>query len=144
MGSFAPVMGAASLIGIPFYLLVISGLVFAIFNAALGGSATFKQVFAVVTHSWVPLAASQFFTLPLSYVRGSLSSATNLGVLLPMIEEDSFLGHFLGTIDFFWIWACIVLSIGLAVLYRRKTQPILTGFLVLYGVIALIIAFVKS
>jgi hypothetical protein len=97
-----------------------------------------------VTHSWVVPVVSQLFTLPLSYTRGTLSSATNLGVLLPMIDESSFLGHFLGSIDFFWIWTCIVLAIGLAVLYRRKTQPILVGFLSLYGVIALIIALVKS
>src|SRR6185369_16208873 len=33
--------------------LVISGLAFAVFNAILGGDATFKQVFAIVAHSGV-------------------------------------------------------------------------------------------
>ena len=145
MASFAgPLAIAQALIGVPILLVIVAGILFAVFNAAMGGNATFKQVFAVVIHTWVVPTVSQFFTLPLSYMRGTISSATNLGVLLPMIDESSFLGHFIGTIDFFWIWTCIVISIGLAVLYRRKTQPILIGFLSLYGVIALIIALVKS
>jgi len=145
MARFAgPLAIAQAVIGVPIIILILSGVLFAIFNAMMGGNATFKQVFAIVTHSWVVLAVSQLFTLPLSYMRGTLSSATNAGVLLPMIDEESFLGHFLGSIDFFLIWACITLAIGLAVLYRRKTQPILITFLTLYGAIALIIALVKS
>ena len=145
MASFAgPMAVGQALIGIPIAIVIVAGILFAIFNAVMGGNATFKQVFAVVTHSWVVPTVSSFFTMPLSYMRGTLSSATNVGVLLPMIDEESFIGHFLGTVDFFWIWACIVLSIGLAVLYRRKTQPILIGFLIFYGVIALIVALVKG
>src|SRR4029077_10152651 len=60
--------------------LLIGGLAFAVFNAMLGGDATFKQVFAVVCHSAVVLAALSLFTTPLSYARETLSSATNLGV----------------------------------------------------------------
>ena len=145
MSRFAgPLAVGQAIVGVPIMLVIVAGILFAIFNAVMGGNATFKQVFAIVTHSWVVPVVSQLFTLPLSYMRGTISSATNLGVLLPMIDESSFLGHFLGSIDFFWIWTCIVLSIGLAVLYRRKTQSILVGFLSLYGVIALIIALVKS
>jgi uncharacterized membrane protein len=47
-------------------------------------------------------------------------------------------------IDIFVVWQLIVLSIGLAVLYRRRTQPIATTLLVLYFVIAVIVAFVRS
>ena len=145
MSRFAGALAVGqAIVGTPIILVIVAGILWAVFNAAMGGNATFKQLFAVVTHSWVIPTVSQLFTLPLSYMRGTISSATNLGVLLPMIDESSFLGHFLGTIDFFWIWTCIVVSIGLAVLYRRRTQPILVGFLSLYGVIALIIAFVKS
>ena len=140
-GAFA--IGQA-LIGVPLMILIISGLLFAIFNAAMGGNATFKQVFAVTTHAWVIPAVSQLFTLPLSYARGTLSSATNLAVLLPMIDEESFLGAFLGSIDFFLLWGLFVLAVGLAVLFRRKTQPIAVSLFSIYVVIALIIAAVKS
>jgi hypothetical protein len=133
-----------AIVGTPIMMLICAGILFAIFNAAMGGNATFKQVFAVVAHSWPVLVVSQFFTLPVSYARGTLSSATSLGVLLPMLDEKSFAGRLLGTIDLFWIWALITLSIGLAVLYRRKTQPIALSLFAVYAVIAILIAVVKS
>ena len=37
----------------PIMALVVAGLAFAVFNAALGGDATFKQVYAIVVHSGV-------------------------------------------------------------------------------------------
>jgi hypothetical protein len=140
----APYVGyfaiAQALIGVPIFMVLIAGLLYAIFNAAMGGTATFKQVFAVVAHAWVIPAVSQLFTLPLAYAKGELKSSTSLGVLLPMIDDATFLGKFLGAIDFFLIWALIVLAIGLGVLYRRKTPSIATTLFVIYGVIALAIA----
>lgn len=133
-----------ALVATPVILVIVAGILFAIFNAAAGGNASFKQVFAVVLHSWPVLVVSQFFTLPISYARGTLSSGTNLGVLLPMLDEASFAGRFLGMIDLFWVWAVITLAIGLAVLYRRKTQPIAMSLLAVYAVGALVIAAVKS
>ncbi len=60
-----------------------------------------------------------------------------------MLDDSSFLAKLLGAIDIFIIWQLVVLAIGLAVLYRRRTQPIATSLFVLYAVIAVIIAFVK-
>jgi len=72
------------LVGFGIGCLVIAGIAFAVFNAMLGGDATFKQVFAVVAHSGVILATLSLFTTPLAYVRESMSSATNLAVFLPL------------------------------------------------------------
>ena len=44
----------------------------------------------------------------------------------------------------FSIWYIVVLAIGLAVLYRRRTQPIAISLLSVYAVIAIVIALVKS
>lgn len=144
MEKMAPWVGyfaiGQAVIGVPIFMVLIAGLLYAIFNAAMGGTATFKQVFAVVVHSWVIPAVSQLFTLPLAYAKGELKSSTSLGVLLPMIDDATFLGKFLGAIDFFLIWALVVLAIGLGVLYRRKTQSIATILFVIYAVIALAIA----
>ncbi len=110
----------------------------------MGGNATFKQVLTVVTHAGAPGVLGQFFTMPLNYMRGVMTSATNLAVALPFVPEESFFGRLLGTIDLFLIWQLIVLAIGLGVLYRKRTQPIAISLFVLYGVIALIIATVRS
>jgi hypothetical protein len=148
MQRIAPFVGyitaAYFFVGLPIMCLLIAAILYAIFNAAIGGTATFKQVLAVVVHGGPIGILSQLFTVPLNYFRGTLSSSTNLGVLLPMLPEQSFAAHFLGVIDLFLIWQLVVLSIGLAVLYRRRTQPIATALLAVYAIIALIIAFVRG
>jgi hypothetical protein len=57
-----------------------------------------------------------------------------------MLDESSFLAKLLGTIDLFLIWWVVVLSIGLAVLFKRKTGPVAAGLFIVYGVIAVIVA----
>ena len=119
-------------------------ILYAVFNAAMGGTATYKQVFTVVVHAGPIGLLSQLFTVPLNYFRGTMTSSTNLGVFLPMLPEQSFAARLLSMIDLFLIWQLVVLSIGLAVLYRRRTQPIATALLILYALIALVIAFVRG
>jgi Yip1 domain len=149
MERMAPMMryfvGGSQLVFIPLVTLAIAGLLLAFFNAGLGGDATFKQVMAVVTHGGAISILQQLFVAPLNYVRGSMSSATNLGVFAQAFADDtSFVARFLGMIDLFIIWNLIVVAIGLGVLYRRRTQPIAIGLLTVYGVIALIIAVIMS
>jgi hypothetical protein len=124
--------------------LVVSGIAFAVFNAVLGGDATFKQVFAIVAHSGVVLAVLSLFTTPLAYARESMSSTTNLAVFLPFLDDSSFAAQFLGSIDLIFIWWMVSLAIGLGVLFRKRTGPIAATMLAVYGAIGVIIAAVKS
>lgn len=124
--------------------LLIAGIAFAVFNAALGCDATFKQVFAIVAHSGVVLAVLSLFTTPLAYARESLSSATNLAVFLPFLDESSFAARLLGSIDLIFIWWMLSLAIGLGVLYRKRTGPIATTMLAVYAAIGVIIAAIKT
>jgi len=141
MASYMGLIYAAStLVVAPIMWLIVSGLLFVVFNVAMGGTATFKQLFAVFVHSTAITVIQQLFVTPLNYVRETISSATNLAVFLPMLDEGSFLAKFLGTIDLFLIWWVVVLSIGLAVLFKRKTGPIAAGLFMVYGVIAVIVA----
>lgn len=138
------VTAASMLIFMPLVVVIVSGILFAIFNAALGGNATFKQVLTVVVHAGPIGVLAQLFTVPMNYMRGTMTSATTLYVLVQsFVDETTFAGKFLGTIDLFLVWQLIVLSMGLAVLYRRRTQPIATSLMVLYVVIAVIVAFVR-
>jgi Yip1-like protein len=142
---FTPYLGAAAaVVFVPIVLLVIAGIAFAIFNAILGGDATFKQAYAVVVHSSVISAFQQLFVYPLDYARESMSSATNLAVFLPFLDENTFPARLLGGIDLFVIWWMVNLAIGLGVLYKRRTGPIAVGMLAVYLAIALAIAGVKT
>jgi hypothetical protein len=145
MMPFAGYLAVAQfLIGIPLITLLLAAVAFGIFGAALGGDASFKQVYAVVVHAGAVSVLQQLFSVPLNYFRESLSSPTNLSVFVPMLPEGSFVTRLLGTIDIFLVWWTIVLAIGIATLYRRRTQPILWSFLAVYGVIALTIAAIMS
>jgi len=136
--------GGALLVFGPIMAVVIAGILFAIFNAALGGEASFKQVFSILTHAGVISAISAVFSGFVNYFRNGTGSVANLGALLPMLPEKSFLAGFLGTVDVFLIWYIVVLAMGLAVLYRRRTQPIAISLLGVYAVIAIVVALVKS
>lgn len=127
----------------PIVIAIESGIFVVIFTLLLAGAATFKHVYAVVTHSAVIVALQQVFSVSLSYASGKLAGA-NLGVFVPMLDEKNFVTVFLGYIDLFLVWATISLAIGLGVLYRRRTGPIATTMLGLYVVIALVIALFRS
>jgi len=124
---------------VPIVTFAISGIVLGVFNALLGGNATYKQVLAVQTHSGATSVLGMLFTLPLNYLRESMSSPTNLGVFAQaFLDDTNFIARFLGTIDVFIIWWMFVIAIGLAVLFKRRTAPIFWSLLGVYLVLALI------
>ncbi|HMD34909.1 MAG TPA: YIP1 family protein [Vicinamibacterales bacterium] len=124
--------------------LITAGILLGIFNALLGGDARFKQVYAIVAHSYVILTISQIFGLSLGYARETMSGATNLAVFFPFLGETSLAARFLGAIDLFLTWWIVSLSIGLGVLYTKRTGPIATTLLGIYVVIALAIALIRT
>jgi len=144
----APYQGYFSLVGslvvIPIICAVEAGILFLIFNVILGGTATFKQVYAVVTHGALITILGLGVAVPIQFARGviSMTGPANLGVLFPMLAENSVLSSFLGLIDFFRVWWVIVISIGLGVLYRRPTRGIALTLFGLYLVIALGVSFI--
>lgn len=145
MAPYSRYVGALfQLVTLPIMALIVAGIALAVFNAGLGEDASFKQVLAIVAHSGAIIVLSQLFNLPLAYARESLSSAANLAVFLPFLDESSFAARLLGSIDLFIVWWVVSLSIGLAVLYRRRTGPVATTMLIVYGGIGLVIAAVKS
>ena len=129
--------GLFVLIGLTVWCLLQSAIYWAVFNALLGGTATFKQVLAVVNHSLVIGALGILISAPIQLYQGTLSMGGpfNFGALMPMLDEGSFLARFLGVVNVFTIWGSIVLAIGLGVLYRRKTANIAIALFLAFGII---------
>jgi hypothetical protein len=120
--------------------VAVAAAAFGVFTALMGGDATFRQVFAVVAHSGVVLALAALVSLPLDYARESMSSPTSLTVFLPMLDESSFAAKLFGSFDLFRLWWAISVSIGLGVLYRRRTAPIAATLVIIYIALALLYA----
>ena len=145
MAPYAPyITGVAQLVFVPLVAVIIAGLALALFNAILGGDASFKQAFAVVVHSYFIVALGTLFTMPLFYMRESMASATSLSVFFPMVDEATFLGRLMGSIDLFRIWWIVSLSIGFGVLYKKRTATIAWSLLGLYLIIVLVFAGVRT
>lgn len=127
----------STFVTMPFGAVIFTAIFWAVFNTVLGGTASFKHVMAVVVHSWAITSLGAVVAAPIMYARGQMStSIANLGALVPM-AEDSFIARFLGMIDLFQVWWCVVLAIGLAALYKRTTAGVATGLFAVYFLIAL-------
>ncbi len=133
----------AILVFSPIMTVIFTGIFFAVFSM-LGGEASFRQLMAVMVHAGVITALQQLFTGPVNYFRGAVTSATSLAALLPMIDPKSFLGRALAMTDLFLLWYVLVLAIGLAVLYKRRTQPLAMALYGIYALIVVVFAAVMS
>jgi hypothetical protein len=122
----------------PIIMAAMAGLLFVVFNVLLGYESTFKHVFAVVVYSSVLLSLQQLFIFPMMYLKQSMASPTSLTVFMPFLDEESFAARFLGVFDLFRLWWLANLSIGIAVLYKKRMGPIFMSLLVVYVVIALV------
>lgn len=132
---------AASLVVfVPLMIAIMSGLLLAIFTVISGTGASFKQMYAIVAHSYVIGAVQQVFSLPINYVRGEMTSPTSMAVFFPMLDDQGFAHYLLGAIDLFYLWSIFSVAIGVAVLYKRPTGGVAAVLLGIYAVIAIAIA----
>jgi hypothetical protein len=135
---------AVSVVLMPALLALLALILRAILNFAYGARATFRQLYAIVAHSWVIATVASLFSTPLMYVKEELVSPTRVGVLLPMLPEQGFVTSFFNVIDLWIIWWLCNLAIALAVLYKGRTASIASAMLGLYGALAILIAVVSS
>jgi hypothetical protein len=126
---------------LPATSVLVSAVLWVVFNAVLGGVAAFKQVLAVVAHTQIIGALGALAAAPIQYVQGiqSFSGPFNLGALAPMLDPNGFAAAFLGGISVFTLWQVAVLAIGLAALYQRPTGRIAVGLTTAYLVIAAVV-----
>ena len=127
MSKYSAIFGVVgTFITLPIFSLIFAGLYFLAFNVGMGGTASFKQVLAVVTHSQVIFGLGALLGAPIQMLKGTVSMAGpfNLGALAPFLEEGSRLLTFLSMISVFMIWGTVVTAIGLGVLYRRNSRTI--------------------
>jgi hypothetical protein len=95
---------------------------------------------SVVSHAAVILALRQILGAPATYLRETTASATAIGVWFPIFDEASPVARFLGAMDLLVVWWVVVLGIGIAVLYRRRTVRVATAMAGIYAALALVMA----
>ncbi len=120
-------------------LLVAAGLMAL---AALDGvKVRYGVALAITVYASLVLALQQVVATPLHYVRESLTSPTNIGGLLPMLDEGSLPARWLGSIDVFGLWWVWLLAVGLAAATGRPARRYAARLLMAYiGIAALVAA----
>ena len=107
-----------------------------------------KQVYAVVAHAGVVSMLAGVLSAGLITIgappTGPNPPGANLGIFVPMLDETSFVTQFLSAIDLVLVWWIVTLSIGLAVLYKRRTGGIAFTLFCLYVLFALVIGYARS
>lgn len=149
---FIPILARAipiaTLILGPVFSAAVAGILLLIFSTVMGGSATFKQVWAVLAHSGVISMMQGILGAGLILLgappAGASPPGANLAIFVPMLEETSFVTRFLGSVDLILVWWIVTLSIGLGVLYKRRTGGIATSLLCVYLLFALFLGYVRS
>jgi hypothetical protein len=134
-GTFNAIAALVSpLVTVPIMALFFGALFWGLFNAVLGGTASFKEVLTIVAHGMVIMALGTAVSMPIMMMQGvmSMGGPFTLGALVPMLDETSFIARLAGATSVFMIWQTIVVAIGLAVLYKRKAGPIATGLVIAY------------
>jgi hypothetical protein len=139
-----PALAGAQIVVGPVVLAFFAIVTMALLNALIGGAATFRQMYAVFSHSGVIGTVGVLFQTPLMYVTEDVTSPTSLRRLAPFGPEDTFVAHLLGGLDLVFIWWFFNLAIGLAVLYRSRTAPFAISLLGLYAGVMLVVALVQS
>jgi hypothetical protein len=135
--------GGRLLLAPPVTLAVAAGLMLL---ARLDGTAlSGPAAVAVSVHASVPLVLQQLVATPLHYLRESLSSPSNLTVLLPMFDEGTVPARMLGAVDLFGLWWLWLLALGVHAAAGRPARRYLWRLLVVYlgiaGAMALVMVF---
>jgi len=135
--AFAPV-------GVIIYLLLISGVLFFVFNVLLGGDSSFKRVLSVFSYSTLIAIPKTIVHLPLAFAKQTANVQTSLGILLSPDAKETFLYRVLSGFDIFTLWQVIVVALGLAVMYNYTTKKTFSVVLILWILLIVVGAGVSS
>jgi hypothetical protein len=133
-----------TLIGVPVFCVALAGMLYGAGYGLLGSAASFGQVLAVVAHAGVVFLAQQLFVVPLNYAREAITPPSTLAAFTPMLDEGTFAVNLLSAVDLFHVWWIMVLSIGLAVAWKRRTARVATALYAIYAGIVLVIAVLRT
>ena len=132
------------LVGVPIVCATLAGMLHAVGHGVLGAGASFGQAFAVVVHAGAVFLPQQLFVVPLNYARESITAPATLAAFAPLLDDETFTYKLLNAVDLFYVWWVMVLAIGMAVLWKRRTAPIAFTLYGIYAGVAVIIATART
>ena len=125
---FGPMISyAAIVVGFPIMALATAGVFLFLFRTVLGATLSFRQAFAVVCYSWVPLLFGSIMGLAVMMLKNpdefdlQYPTLTNIGAFLEPNSTPKWLLSLGTSIDVFTLWTLVLLATGFAAAGRKIT-----------------------
>jgi hypothetical protein len=103
-------------------------------------SISLPAAMAVSVHATTVLVLQELVATPLHYLRESITSPTNLGLVLPAVGDGTLAARLFGSIELFGLWWLWLLALGLAAATGRPARRYFVRLLVVYAGIAALLA----
>jgi hypothetical protein len=122
VGSIIGWVGA--ILGAPFSVLIIAGVLTGIFNGLVGTDVKFAQAFAITTYALLVRAVFTGILILLIYLKPPEDFNIQVSPFSPAaymnrLENPKWLMALCGSLDLFTIWAIVLLAIGFSVAARK-------------------------
>lgn len=119
-------------VGVPLLMILISSLLlFGVFKA-FGGSGTFKQTLAVVLYTYSINILGEIVRTINVVLSGNFEVTNSLGLFMAN-DKTSIIYNLLNSIDFFSVWATIIMAVGLAIVHKVKIKKAYIGSFSVWG-----------
>ncbi len=129
----------------PLLAVFLAAVVLLIYNLLAGGEASFAQAMSATSHVLFIPTLGGVLTLPLILAAGDIQVTLGLHLLVPGLDSEGFAYNFLHGLNFFGIWAAVVLGIAVSRIYRRRSAgSSIALFLSLYVVMVVMMAAVAA
>ncbi len=112
-------------VGFPFMAAVTAGVFLALFRTVFGAQVSFRQAFAIVCYSWIPLLFGSIMALAVMLLKNpeefdlNYPTLTNIGAFLEPASTPKWLLSLGTSIDIFTIWTLVLLATGFAAAGRK-------------------------
>jgi hypothetical protein len=112
-------------LGFPFMAAVTAGVFLFLFRTVFGAELSFRQAFAIVCYSWIPLLFGSIMALAVMLLKNpeefdlNYPTLTNIGAFLEPASTPKWLLSLGTSIDIFTMWTLVLLATGLAAAGRK-------------------------
>jgi Yip1 domain len=112
-------------VGFPIMALATAGVFLLVFRLVFSAELSFRQAFAIVCYSWVPLLFGSIMALAVMLLKNpeefdlQYPTLTNIGAFLEPASTPKWLLSLGTSIDIFTIWTLILLATGFAAAVRK-------------------------
>jgi hypothetical protein len=126
-----------SFLGNPIAVFFMALVALIVGNTFMGGSAKYGQLVNITAWAYMVAILEAIVKIPLMLSKWSLEVYTGLGVL-GIGEKGSFINSLFAGIDIFAIWRIVLISIGMGIIYNKKTKPYIVAMIIAWFLLRLI------